>query len=233
MTAIKISQLVRSGDNMKHRLVLILMFFSLLSWYLITFISNFLISIGKYFEYAVQVNKVNNIPSGGIRFNILSLVSDFFTLKNTGVNLTRLNFISFIILLAVLILTSYIFSLVIVKPYNLILNQIKEIEEGSCTKISSSSKLFSEIINKINLLVEKFKKEKLESDESYKKQENDVIQVSEDLKKLAANIKGYTDVLIETKKNDSYELKLLNKIAQYADNAEIILNSKINQKKEI
>lgn len=233
MTAMKISQFVRSGDIMKRRLVLILVFFSLLSWYLITFISNSLVSMGRYFEYSVQVDKADKIPAGGIRLNILSMISDFFTLKNTGLNLTRLNFISFIILIAVLILNAYIFSLVIVKPYNLILNQIEEVKEGSCTKISSGSSLFSEVISKINLLVEKLKSEKQESDESYKRKESCAIQASEDLKKLAADIKGYTDVLIETKKNDSYELKLLNKIAESADNAEIILNSKMNQKKEI
>lgn len=225
MTAKKISQFVRSGDIMKRRLVLILVFFSFVSWYLITFISNSLVSMGRYFEYSVQVNKADKIPAGGIRLNILSMISDFFTLKNTG-KLTRLNFISFIVLLAVLILIAYIFSLVIVKPYNLILNQIEEVKEGSCTKISSGSSLFSEMTSKINLLVEKLKSEKQESDESYKRKESSVIQASEDLKKLAADIKGYTDVLIETKKNDSYELKLLNEISESADSAEIILNQK-------
>lgn len=214
---------------MKRRLVIMLMFFSLLTLYLITFISNLLVSMGQYFEYAVQVNKADKIAAGGIRFNILSLISDFFTLKNTGLNLTRLNFISFIVLLAVLFLVAYISSFIIVKPYNLILNQIEEVKEGSCTKISQGSRLFSEIVNKINLLVEKLKSEKQESDESYIRKESSIIQASEDLKKLAASIKGYTDVLIETKQNDSYELELLNKIAESADNAEIILN----QKKEV
>jgi signal transduction histidine kinase len=113
------------------------------------------------------------------------------------------------------------------------INQLGEVKEGSFTKISSGSSLFSEMISKINLLVEKLKDEEQKSDESYKRKESCVIQASEDLKKLAADIKGYTDVLIETKKNDSYELKLLNKIAESADNAEIILNSKMNQKKGI
>ena len=211
---------------MKRRLVIMLMFFSLLTLYLITFISNLLVSMGQYFEYAVQVNKADKITAGGIRFNILSLISDFFTLKNTGLNLTRLNFISFIVLLAVLILIAYIFSLIIVKPYNVILNQIEEVKAGSCTKITQGSRLFSEIVNKINLLVEKLKSEKQESNEAYRRKESSVIQASEELKKLAASIKGYTEVLIETKKNDSYELELLNKIAKSADNVEIILNQK-------